>query len=108
MILLIIPMSLGGIANAERNVIAALVIVLLFATLAFAFTYYMAVSKSYISDKNSVLKYIIKLMFIAGLIIAAEMLITYLRLGSYKEIKNLIIRNKSYLYCKEYFILIIK
>ncbi len=83
-VLLIIPMCLGGLFYPTRHAAAALITAALFITLAFAFVYYMALSKTVIRDKDAVIRYIIKLMFALGLIIVAEVLVSSIRTGSYQ------------------------
>lgn len=94
MILLIIPASLGGLAYPVSSVGARLIVVALFVVLAFAFVYYMALSKKFIKDKDALIKYIIKLMFTMGLILFAEMLVASIRTGSYEAFK-LMVNNES-------------
>lgn len=94
MILLIIPISLGGLAYPVSSVGARLIVVALFVVLAFAFIYYMALSKKYIKDKDTLIKYIIKLMFAMGLILFAEMFVASIRTGSYEAFK-IMVNNES-------------
>lgn len=90
MFLLLIPMSLGGLFKNGRNAVAALIVVALFAVLAFSFAYYMAIFRNRKGDKNDIIKYVIKLMFTLGLIVTAQIAVDCIRTGSIDGLMELI------------------
>lgn len=94
MFFLIIPMSLGGIFVAERHVFLVIEVAVLFTCFALAYAYYMAMSRKSITDKEAVLKYIIKLMFSVGIICSLEIIISVLEAGNWEAMKA-ILENKS-------------
>ncbi|MDD3946360.1 MAG: O-antigen ligase family protein [Clostridia bacterium] len=82
MFLLLIPMSLGGLFRSGRNASAALIVVALTAVLAFSFAYYMAIFRERKGDKNDILKYMIKIMFVSSLIVTAQITVASIQTGN--------------------------
>ena len=98
-ILLIIPMTLGGLTYPVRNINAVVVASVIFIGIAFAYVYYMGVSKKNIIDKDSVMKYMIKLMFLLGVIVSIEMIVNFIKFDiSYLGVTGLEYAQSVYLY----------
>lgn len=95
MLLLIIPMSLGGLFYHDRYIIIYLQVVALFTGLALMIGYFMAMSKKYIEDKDAVIKLIVKLMFCLGVIASMQIITTFIRVGSLEAIKAMLVDRKG-------------
>jgi O-antigen ligase len=97
--LLIIPMSIGGLFYPVRNINAAIVASVIFVGIAWAYAYFMAMSRKSIVNKDAVMKYMIKLMFLLCLLVSVEMVIHMVREGKDIEgISNLLSRYDFYVY----------
>jgi len=81
--LLLIPFALGGIAKSGRHWFGAALAFLLIAVLAFTYTYYLAVHKKSGLNKNDLLVYMIKVMFVYSLLVTVQIGVECLRTGSF-------------------------
>ena len=84
LILLIIPVALGGVGRGDTNIFVILLAVALFLAISIFYLFFMATSDSKKNDE--MLKLVIHIMFVTGIVITLQMLIYYLRLENFDAI----------------------
>lgn len=92
LLFLMLPMVLGGIGRSGRNPFVVLLVFALMLAISVCFLFFLSTT-----DKKSgedMLKYILLIMFVAGIVISAQMLIFYYRLGSYEAVEYCINQKK--------------
>lgn len=84
LVLLIIPAALGGITRGDRNVVALLAAVAFFTLVALCYLFFLATTEDKKGD--AMLRYVLLMMLVAGIVMSMQIIIFYVRLGSYEKI----------------------
>lgn len=84
LVLLAIPAALGGITRGERNVVAALVGFGFFALVGICYLFFLATTEDKKGD--DMLRYVLTMMLVAGLVMSAQLITYYVRLGSVENV----------------------
>ncbi|MFW5780529.1 MAG: O-antigen ligase family protein [Bacillota bacterium] len=83
-LLLIFPMVLGGIGRGDRNIGVILLVLALMLVISVCYLFFLATTE----DKNpeAIIKLMVLVMFVSGLVITSQMIVYYIRLGSFESI----------------------
>lgn len=90
LIALIIPFALGGAGSPYEHPLAVLLPLALIAVMALVYTYLMATNRG--EDKSGLPVYLLKILFVSGLLISLQMTVYFARMGSIEEIKTAILQ----------------
>jgi heme/copper-type cytochrome/quinol oxidase subunit 4 len=86
LLLITLPMALGGIGRGGRNAIAVLLVTGIMLAMSICFLFFLSTTNK--RNGEAMMKYILLTMFVTGIVISIQMLIFYYRLGSYEAVEH--------------------
>lgn len=90
LIALIVPFALGGVGSPYEHPIAVVAALALVVVMALGYTFLMATNRD-AEDRDKLPEYLIKILFVMGIIITLQLVVYYARLGGIEEIKKAIL-----------------